>query len=99
MEPVPVRFHHNGLTGPVAEGPVQRWDGTQQREVQQSEFLPEGVDHLRHSGALSQKMVDQDRRLDRRSTGAGKAFIAGKLPIVELSAHQALVVDPLVEQR
>ena len=100
-QPARVRLDRDALPGAVAEAPVQRRHRPQQRQRQQRNPLFELLHHLLHTGALGQQVVDQKGRLHRAegSTFPPLPLIAGKFPVIQLPAHQALLVDSLVEDR
>ena len=99
MQPVPVRLDDDALPGAVAEGPVQRRHRPQHGQRQEADLFLQLLHHLLYTGALGQQVVDHKRRLHCKPAGLRGIFIMRKFPVVELSAHQPLLVDSLIQHR
>ena len=94
-----VGLHHHGLPGPVGERPVEGRHRPQEGDVRQTDLLLQTADGLLHRGAPAQQVKEEEGGLDGAFAIAGAAGVGGEAAVVELSAHESPLVEPLVEHR
>ena len=99
VQTIHIRLNDRHLAGAVGKCPMQRRNGSQHRLVQQSDLLLQGIHHLLHAVALCQHMVDHKRRQQSGRSFPHLLFKMGKFAVIQLTAHQSLLVDALIQHR
>ena len=99
VQPVPVGLHHDALPGAVGKHPVDGRHGPQHGDGHQRHPLLQCAGHLLHRGAGGQAPGHQEGRLEGQGAGPRLRGKVGKRAVVELAAHQSLLVEALIQGR